>query len=359
MEIKEKNPVKVVVFAIIMATVNLLFTFIEFSLTSLILLLAFSSLAFFLITKKDKVFVAGALAAIGSIMIISAFSFLLELIDTDDELYAVKYFEGACICLCFCAITIILSVTLLGDKFKLSANEKRLLAFGKICKIISIVVAAIAGLSIVLEIIIYILDEESDFGYFFSCAAYIFGAFALTEYAFPGERKEPKIAKNSEYNVKYTTTDGYISLCTHVCLLLFTFGIWQFIWIYKTTIFTNLAKNEATRNPTAQLLLCIFVPFYMIYWTYKTAIRIDAIAKDKGINSDIAASSLLLAFLIPFVTPFIMQSSINIAVSSVVAANTDDEISIAATLEKYKDLHDRSIITQEEFDAKKKQLLGL
>ena len=38
---------------------------------------------------------------------------------------------------------------------------------------------------------------------------------------------------------------------------------------------------------------------------------------------------------------------------------TENYVSIADELKKYKDLLDKSIITQEEFDAKKKQLLGL
>ena len=58
-------------------------------------------------------------------------------------------------------------------------------------------------------------------------------------------------------------------------------------------------------------LLCVFVPFYGIYWTYKTAGKIDRMACDEGIYSELGAACLLLAFLIPIVPPILMQSKIN------------------------------------------------
>ena len=114
--------------------------------------------------------------------------------------------------------------------------------------------------------------------------------------------------KNTYSNV---TSDYYVSLGKHICLLIFTFGIWQMIWVYKQTQFTNNAKGEEERNPTTKLLLYLFIPFYSIYWTYKTAQRIDIIAKDNGCNSDLSTVCLILAIFIGIVPPILMQDKVN------------------------------------------------
>ena len=48
------------------------------------------------------------------------------------------------------------------------------------------------------------------------------------------------------------------------------------------TGYTNAAENEEYRNPTKKLLLCLFIPFYIIYWTYKTGQRVDKMGAAKG-----------------------------------------------------------------------------
>jgi hypothetical protein len=176
-------------------------------------------------------------------------------------------------------------------------------------------------------------------------------------YVFP--KKEAKNKTNGDSSSSDSTY--FISMGKHVCLLLFTFGVWQFIWIYKSTKYTNIASGNEERTPTAALLLSMFVPFYSIYWTYKTAQKIDSIAKNRGIQSDLGTLCLVLAIFVPFVPPIIMQDKINqtiIGEENEPAAKNDEE-SIIIALKKYQELLDTGIITQEEFDAKKKQLLGL
>ena len=75
-------------------------------------------------------------------------------------------------------------------------------------------------------------------------------------------------AASGGYTAQNTVSAGsaYCSMVKHVFLLLFTFGIWYFIWIYRTTRYLNRVEGEEYRNPTYKLLLCMFVPFYLIYW---------------------------------------------------------------------------------------------
>ena len=78
------------------------------------------------------------------------------------------------------------------------------------------------------------------------------------------------------------TNEAYCGLVKHILLLLFTFGIWQFVWIYRMTRYTDGVEGKESRTPTNQLLLCLFVPFYIVYWMYKTAQRVDKMAAAKG-----------------------------------------------------------------------------
>lgn len=103
----------------------------------------------------------------------------------------------------------------------------------------------------------------------------------------------------------------HIGLFGHVLLLLFTFGIWHLIWIYRTTRYLNCVEGEPYRNPATKLLLCMLVPFYSIYWVYKSAQRIDKLAKTADVVSDLAVVCLILELFVPLIPPILMQDKIN------------------------------------------------
>lgn len=167
--------------------------------------------------------------------------------------------------------------------------------------------------------------------------------------------------------------DGYKDMLPHILLLLCTCGIYYLIWIYRATAYLNRVEDEEYRNPTSKLLLCMFVPFYIIYWTYKSAQRVDKLAWSKGLQSDLSSLCLILAIFVGIIPPMLMQDKINsiVAVDSgaepaPVSAQTygaapvrNSGLGAAEELKAYKELLDQGVITQEEFDAKKKKLLNL
>ena len=187
------------------------------------------------------------------------------------------------------------------------------------------------------------------------------------------EAKKPAygVLESVSQNVELSTVDthyeeGYREMAVHVLLLLFTFGIYLYVWIYKTTKFTNTLPNAQYRDPTTKLLLCLFVPFYIIYWTSKTCNDIERFSKSRSIPCNIQTLCVVLSFFIPVVVPIIMQSKLNDVIQSIInplpvqqdsKRATDNEMIDA--LRQYKKLLDTGVLTQEEFDAKKKQLLGL
>lgn len=163
--------------------------------------------------------------------------------------------------------------------------------------------------------------------------------------------------------------DGYFDLVLHIVLLLFTCGIWQLIWVYRTTDYLNCVEGEQYRNPVTKLLLFLFIPFYSIYWTYISAQRIDKLAASRGVMSNLATLCLVLEIFIPIVPPILMQEKLNTILkgndmgqqqtASSQPKTSQPVADVPEELKKYKELLDSGVITQEEFDEKKKQLLGL
>lgn len=104
---------------------------------------------------------------------------------------------------------------------------------------------------------------------------------------------------------------GYIKLTKHALLLVFTFGVWQYIWYYKTTNYLNRDDSVAPRSAVAQLLLCLFIPLYSIFWTFNSAKRIDRISAKNGLHSALAGPSVFLAIFGSFAMPLLIQNNIN------------------------------------------------
>ena len=157
--------------------------------------------------------------------------------------------------------------------------------------------------------------------------------------------------------------DGYIGIVKHVILLLVTFGIWELVWIYRTTDYLNNDTAEPPRNPVTKLLLCMFVPFYYLYWIYVSGKRIDRLS-GKRAPSDMTILCLIVSFFIGLVAPILMQNAINnLDAPEPYAYNAYDpyrpNTDVEAQLRGYKRLLDDGIITPEEYEAKRRQLLGL
>jgi hypothetical protein len=168
--------------------------------------------------------------------------------------------------------------------------------------------------------------------------------------------------------------NGYVDLTKHVLFILFV-PFWTYVWIYRVTGYLNRIQDMEKRDPTKKLLLCLFVPFYTIYWMYQSGLRIDKIAQEHGVNSDLATLCLVLSIFIGIVPPIIMQQKINEIelaengnkagigeigqVNSVQHKKDEQSFSVADEIKKYKELLDMGAITQEEFENIKAKLLDM
>ncbi len=113
-------------------------------------------------------------------------------------------------------------------------------------------------------------------------------------------------------NMPNNTTGGYyVDPIKLIILCIVTCGIYVFYWSYKVTEFTNQDGAEY-RNPVNKLLLCLFVPFYFLYWIYVTCKKIETMSAQRGVASgDVTILALVFYFVFSPVTVFLMQNSIN------------------------------------------------
>lgn len=253
--------------------------------------------------------------------------------------------------------------------FTLIKSEKAKKVF-KYIGIILIICVALMAIYVIIDFIDCMISYASSsfvenamyFIYNYSEFSY-FGGIIILLISFMTSQKEITFPASSTAYGK-----SYKSLVPHVLLLLFTCSIYYLVWIYRTTDSLNACKNEEYRTPINKLLLCMFVPFYSIYWTYKSAHRIDMLGYEKGILGETATLSLILSLFVPILPPILMQSKLN---SVIMADSASPAVATAMQyaakpvdngyndLEKLKELYDKGVITEEEFTEKKKQVLGI
>ena len=106
-------------------------------------------------------------------------------------------------------------------------------------------------------------------------------------------------------------TYGYTDLLTHVLLYMFTCGVWSFIWIYRATKTLSNVYGMTRQEPVAQLLLCLFVPFYVIYWLYDQGKRAEVYARNAGLQEQCATMALVFGFLNSILAFYLIQDVIN------------------------------------------------
>lgn len=117
----------------------------------------------------------------------------------------------------------------------------------------------------------------------------------------------------------------YKNIVVFVLLIFVTFGIyWIYQW-YRMTKITNEDEKMVRRGPGAQCALCIFIPFYHLYWSYQTGKRIENLLMSKTEKQEsIAVPALLFAiFGLGFVGVALMQNGINKYVGGITGQNMD------------------------------------
>jgi len=91
--------------------------------------------------------------------------------------------------------------------------------------------------------------------------------------------KQSLCEKTSVNKLKFDSVNLYCGIGIHIILLLFTFGIWYCIWIYRIIQYFNHTPSREQYKPATKILLSMVIPFYAIYWMHKHRRLIDLFAK--------------------------------------------------------------------------------
>lgn len=188
---------------------------------------------------------------------------------------------------------------------------------------------------------------------------------------------------NEKFNSQTILVDAF--------LMFFTFGIYFFIWEYRVTKYMNEQTGE-NMSPVAQVLISFFFPPYVAVWGFLMASQLKKLAAKRNykIFDGFEFVYAVLCLVIPMFH-FVMLDYFLLKYNQVEVIETEEDeehdetndefstvqeifeeeeepeviepvephVGLVDELREYKKLLDRGIITEEEFEKKKKQLLGL
>ena len=112
-------------------------------------------------------------------------------------------------------------------------------------------------------------------------------------------------AEDAPYELKY---------CSPALLLfltLITLGIWMLVWIYRTTAALAPWEDRHPRKPWLEVVCCLLLPFYVVYWLYRSA-QLAALAADGEEDRHFATLCLVLAALLTPVAMLLVQDKLNV-----------------------------------------------
>lgn len=105
---------------------------------------------------------------------------------------------------------------------------------------------------------------------------------------------------------------GNMNLGIHIAMTILFGSVWVGIWTGRTTGWLNKKSGMGVSAPVGQMLLCLFVPCYIIYWFYRQGRRCDhafqLVHKDAGGK---AIMYMIMSIFFPVVPAIIMQCQIN------------------------------------------------
>lgn len=132
---------------------------------------------------------------------------------------------------------------------------------------------------------------------------------------------------------------GFVRMYEHVIYLLFTCGVWELIWLYRTTKTLNGYRGEydKERDPLACLLLSMFIPFYYLYWLYKTCKIIERKSAEQGDSCSLAVLCVVLTFIVGIVPPILVQLRLNDIAKKTYAAESEQNGGTDKDEDKHED----------------------
>jgi hypothetical protein len=169
------------------------------------------------------------------------------------------------------------------------------------------------------------------------------------------------------------TSGGFLqtkSIGVSILLCFVTMGIYTIVWIYD--ICQDIKKIDNDQSGSVGELLCVmFVPFYIYYWMFTRSQKLSLAAGKRGVQvTDNSTINLLLQiFGFGLIALALIQSSLNQvslelqskkagAQSAAQIENPSATPDITDTLSKLYNLYKQGVLTETEFEDKKRELMS-
>ncbi len=245
-------------------------------------------------------------------------------------------------------------------------------------KIPAIVVTALYVVLFSIDLALFGYADYSDFGVLLFLASILLMLFAFST----GEQHSVDREEHTFFEPQ--------SLPLSIVLSIVTCGIYDLVWKYQLCRKIRILNNEST-DCVGEYLCLILVPFYNLYWYYTRSQKLyNSMLKLKVPSSDSSVVNIVLSlFGLSIVSDALIQNDLNKAASVLqfqnCATQTDksgspifsgedfsgqrqapSEYAKAKTkpeneniqlLQQLSDLHDKGILSDEEFETKKRDLL--
>jgi hypothetical protein len=189
--------------------------------------------------------------------------------------------------------------------------------------------------------------------------------FILIEAKSMDDQKIPAFNQKISNNNPPNNTD----IALNIILSIVTFGIYFYVWIYKLAKKLKVANPEL-QDPSLSTILAIFVPFYTIYWLYKSSSDINDLYQKRNGQEAINVILVVLfsVFSLSIISLVLIEDSLATSVFKMnngdpvfikpnkthVPNNTND---IFKQIELLSELYKKGAITEQEYLNKKEELL--
>ncbi len=155
-----------------------------------------------------------------------------------------------------------------------------------------------------------------------------------------------------------------IELC--IILSIITCGIYGIIWLVK--IVKNVHKLHGNENESvaSEVLLIIFIPFYISYWMYKNGMQMyeDSLKYGGNIQNNSIIYTILALFGLGIIDYALIQRDFNefevkreAFDNNVTYVQKNSSESVSNTLMELQKLKEAGLITENEFTEKRKEIL--
>lgn len=237
------------------------------------------------------------------VFIVAAVNFALSYLDITLSLFNYFYYTSNGHNISFPTVNIIISILSVGGLFYLAfvafLRQKTNNRAAYVLSIIFFVITVYGYFTSMLNSIFASSSMVIPISMFIPLITLTADILLAVYLAFFANVKPPKTIKMSAgANVAYQDY-GEQDLFKFIVLCIVTFGVWYYVWIYKTV--KHLEIGGKSSDAGLELVLSLFVPFYYIYWLYKASKTVEGQLKAYGRPADdICALTLILGLLVGF-----------------------------------------------------------